>query len=414
MEKRTTTKSEHPTFQWATKEKKEGADEPEPKLPQKRDLAWQPKGPSKQSRLDFETKNPKEPEPDEKEEEPTTSTTLPQGKSISTKSFPYKNFDCSIESCKEMIDKHGVAVVPCLSVVDVKKARDEMWALLEVMLAKSKTPFDRNKPETWNSFFDMMPMHGMLLQHFQVGQSQFSWNVRQSEKIAEAFAKLYGKEKEDMLTSFDGVSIHLPPEQTGKGFFRNNLWFHTDQSYCDSSFMCIQGMVTLWDVDEGDATLACWPGSHNIHASFGRKFKLDDSSHAPNKANWQKMGDDAVKWGFLESKGLSPTCVRAKAGSLILWDSRTMHQGIQSVKDRAIPKPRCVVYVCQLPRSGASEAELKKKREANENARTTSHWPYPVKLFAKKPRTYGQSIDHIVLPENAQLTPLGKLLAGYC
>ena len=54
------------------------------------------------------------------------------------------------------------------------------------------------------------------------------WDVRQNEKIAEAFSKLYGSKTEDMLTSYDGVSIHLPPEQTGKGFFRNSIWFHTD------------------------------------------------------------------------------------------------------------------------------------------------------------------------------------------
>ena len=73
------------------------------------------------------------------------------------------------------------------------------------------------------------------------------------------------------------------------------------------------------------------------------------------------MGDDAGKWAWLESKGLSPTCVRAKAGSLVLWDSRTMHQGIQSVKDRETPKPRCVVYVCQKPRSGASDDDIKRR-----------------------------------------------------
>ena len=74
------------------------------------------------------------------------------------------------------------------------------------------------------------------------------------------------------------------------------------------------------------------------------------------------MGKDAAKTAWLKNKGLAPRCVKAKAGSLILWDSRTMHQGIQCVKGRSNPKPRCVVYVCQKPRNLADEGELKKRQ----------------------------------------------------
>ena len=117
-------------------------------------------------------------------------------------------------------------------------------------------------------------------------------------------------------------------------------------------------MVTLWDCEDGDATLACWPKSHKLHAEYGRQFNLHDPKVKANQAHWQKISsDENYKW--LQSKGLKPNCVQAKAGSLILWDSRTMHQGIQSVDKRKNPKPRCVVYVCQKPRSGANEVALK-------------------------------------------------------
>ena len=104
-------------------------------------------------------------------------------------------------------------------------------------------------------------------------------------------------------------------------------------------------MITLWDVEDGDTTLACWPGSHKVHAEYGEKFGLNDPKVKGNRDHWQKTSSEE-HYTWLESKGLAPNCVRAKAGSLILWDSRTMHQGIQSVKDRKNPKPRCVVYVC--------------------------------------------------------------------
>ena len=196
---------------------------------------------------------------------------MPKYGKISEVSFPYKNFDCSLENCKDYINEHGVAVVPnVLTETEIKEAREAMWTLLESMLKKSEKPFDRNNSDTWSSYFDMFPMHGMLLQHFKVGQSQFVWDIRQNQQVTNVFSQLWKSKPEDMLTSFDGVSIHLPPEQTKKGFYRNSLWFHVDQSYCNSSFQCIQGMVTLWDCEDGDATLACWPKSHKLHAEYGR------------------------------------------------------------------------------------------------------------------------------------------------
>ena len=106
-----------------------------------------------------------------------------------------------------------------------------------------------------------------------------------------------------MLSSYDGTSIHLPPEQTNKGFFHNSLWFHVDQSYVNSDFKCIQGMITLWDVEEGDSALACWPGAHKVHADFGKEFGLSDPSNKKNLGDWQKMGDDIDKAAWLQSKG---------------------------------------------------------------------------------------------------------------
>ena len=125
------------------------------------------------------------------------------------------------------------------------------------------------------------------------------------------------------------------------------------------------------------------------------------------------MGDDPEKTAWLKAQGLAPRCVKAKAGSLVLWDSRTMHQGIQSVKNRPNPKPRCVVYICMKPRSGATEEDLDAKRACLADGRMTTHWPYPVSPFKMMPRTYGKDVSHIVWPDEPALTPLGKRLAGF-
>ena len=46
-------------------------------------------------------------------------------------------------------------------------------------------------------------------------------------------------------------------------------------------------MVTLWDVNEGDATLLVHEGSNTTHKAFGQKFGIKD------KSNWYKLSSDA-------------------------------------------------------------------------------------------------------------------------
>ena len=108
-------------------------------------------------------------------------------------------------------------------------------------------------------------------------------------------------------------------------------------------------MVTLWDCEEGDATLCVHEGSNKIHSTFGKKFNITQKGH------WYKInGEDQVEF----MKSYPQRCVKAKAGSLILWDSRTVHQGIESRKGRANEKIRCVIYVCYLPRSHSDEKNI--------------------------------------------------------
>ena len=59
----------------------------------------------------------------------------------------------------------------------------------------------------------------MLLQHWKVGHSQFIWNLRQNPKIVNIFAKIWDCKQDELLTSFDGASFHLPSEITKREIF---------------------------------------------------------------------------------------------------------------------------------------------------------------------------------------------------
>ena len=48
----------------------------------------------------------------------------------------------------------------------------------------------------------------------------------------------------------------------------------------------MQGMITLWDCDEGDSTLCVHEGSNTIHKAFGEHFSITQ------KNDWYKVNGE--------------------------------------------------------------------------------------------------------------------------
>lgn len=319
----------------------------------------------------------------------------------------YKNYDSTFDNLLEDLKKNGVAVLPnVLDEKEIQEMKDGMWEMLEHVTSKFPLPIDKKKIETWSSILELYPRHDMLIQHY-VGHSQFMWNLRQNPKIAKIFGKIWNCNETDLLTSFDGLSIHFPPEITGGKFPpKVDKWFHTDQSYCRNNFECIQAYVTGYDVNEGDATLSVFEGSHNFHEECKNKFNIT------NPSDWYKIKKEHYE--FYDMKGCKEYNVLSKAGSLVFWDSRTIHQGKLPMETRKEPNTRLVVYICQTPRNRMSEEDLKKKQQAFYDSRMTSHWPHKVTLFPENPYPYhGKKLLEINKLPQPILTDLGKKLAGF-
>eukprot|EP01052_Picozoa_sp_SAG31_P001852 SAG31_NODE_62_length_28678_cov_21.548270_23_plen_183_part_00 len=81
-----------------------------------------------------------------------------------------------------------------------------------------------------------------------------------------------------------------------------------------------------------------------------------------------------------------PRLVTAKAGSLVLWDSRTVHCNTPGTEDAAPPGPaasapqnlellRIASYVAMVPRAFASNAVLAQRVDAWEGYNRTNHCP---------------------------------------
>lgn len=319
-------------------------------------------------------------------------------------SYESEKYHTTKENLKQTIEKYGVAIIP--NVFTEKECDDllsEMWDFFEHITKKWETPIKRKDNKTWKQIYNLFPLHSMLVQYFSIGHAQFAWNARQNQKAIEIFSHFWNTD--ELLVSFDGSSFHLPPEVTGRGWNKEHSWYHTDQSYTRNKLECLQSFVSLLDINEGDATLAFMEGSNKYHAAFAKEFNIDKTD------DWYKL--DETEEDFYKERKCTYKKIKCTKGSLVFWDSRTIHCGIEPCKERKVQNIRAVIYLCYMPKYLISKPNLEKKKEAFNNLRTTNHWPCKPKLFGKSPRLYGGKLNEITPITAPILTDVGKKLAGF-
>lgn len=321
--------------------------------------------------------------------------------------YRFDKYVTTLDTLQATLDEFGVAILPSvLNETECEQMLTGMWYFLEHISQRWPKPIRRGEPRSWAGIFELSPLHSMLIQHWGAGHTQASWDVRQNEKIVDIFAQLWSCDREDLLVSFDGLSMGLPPEVTGRGFADTTKppVLHCDQSFCRNNFECVQSWVTANDVAEGDATLCVLEGSHRHHEAFATTFGV------LRPTDWFQLSDPA-HYAFYASRGCEVSRIMCPRGSVVLWDSRTIHCGVEAIRGRASRLERAVIYVCCMPRYLCDRANLEKKRQALRELRTTSHYPCQIKLFPETPRR--KSIPSSITPiDSPVLTALGRSLAG--
>jgi hypothetical protein len=312
---------------------------------------------------------------------------------------------CTTDTLRETLGKYGVAILPSvLNEEECDKMKSEIWDFFEHISQTWEIPIKRDDTTTWKQIYSLIPSHAMLFQWYKVGHCQAAWNVRQNPKVVEPYSKLYGCTPDKLLTSFDGLSFGLQPEITNRGWFRKT-WFHTDQSFTRNEWECTQSWVTAEDVECGDATLAFLEKSHLLHSEFAKEFDKKE------KDDWYQLKNvDEQEYYKTRCPEKRITCPK---GSMVFWDSRTIHCGTEAVKGRTKPKNRSIIYTCFQPRTFATAKLIEKKRKAFKDSRTTSHWPAKPKLFSKLPQHYGNGLPEITSISEPVLSDLGRKLAGF-
>lgn len=268
---------------------------------------------------------------------------------------------------KQKLKENGYVVIPNML------SEDEVKHALGLFYAWQKTI------PGLESLHNKVDPHG-IYKHHQVGHQQYAWYIRTRPKIINFYKKLW--DTDELSVSFDG-SCYLSKECKKK----DNLWTHTDQAPNSIGLMCYQGFVAL--TSNKDRTLVVYKGSHLLHEKYFKEKGIESSK------NWQLIDKD-----YLETIKDTKRYLFVPSGSLVLWDSRTFHQNRYGAP---ACEERIVQYICYLPKNNKKNTESvrDKKLKYFKELRTTSHWPYPVRVNSLQPNNYGDKsllIDYDTLP----------------
>lgn len=324
--------------------------------------------------------------------------------------YEYEKYKTTKEKLKETLDKYGVAIIPnVLSSKECDEMINNMWDLLEHYSKNWEIPIDRDDESTWKYIVKLYPEYSnlsMLISYWNIGHCKMSWSIRQNPKVLEIFSYFWNVKPEELLVSFDGVSIQMPPEVTKYGWFDEaKTWYHTDQSYTTPKFKYLQSWITGFDVNEGDSTLSFYESSNQYHSELRSCYNITD------KRDWYMLNEDQER--FYKNKNCIEKRIKCPRGSLVLWDGRTIHCGTQVDPTRTKPNFRCISYLCYAPRVLSDEYNLDLKRRALVELRTTSHNPCIIRCFPTNPYL-DKNINNIInVIERPDLTEIGMKLSGF-
>ena len=253
--------------------------------------------------------------------------------------------------------------------------------------------------KSWqDSVPDLAEMHAKVDPHWiykyhSAGHAPHAWYLRTRPNIRTLFGEVWNVRDamNDLVVGFDG-SAFVPKESKHK----DNIWTHSDQAPKHKGLTCYQGLAAL--TSNSERTLVVYERSHLLHSRYFDGLGRGKSTSAFQRALPSHLLDKDV----VPHKRV----LNVPAGSVVLWDSRVLHQNQNGAPES---EERRVQYICYLPKNNPrnTPAMQKKRRKYLNERRTTSHWPYPIKVNGMQPQTYGDSsrlIDLDSVPRT-DLTP---------
>lgn len=319
--------------------------------------------------------------------------------------YKIHTYNTIMDQLLSSLNDRGYTIIPdILNETECNELVDAFWNYWGWL---SDGAINRDDTWTWDNLLKFCPRHGMLVQNYYSGHMQKIWDLRCHAGVKSVYSAIWNTD--ELTTSFDGISTSLPPEIIGEGFHEND-WLHLDQSPHRNDFECVQGWVTPIDVGAEDGTLVVLENSHRFHGEFAQHFGLKQNRKFAK--DWFRLQPEHIQW-FLD-KGCRRVCIECPKGSMVVWDSRTVHCGKGPTLGRAEPNIRMVSYISMMPLSMLNKKDMVKKKKALLKGQLTSHWAAKnVTLFPIIPKIRGANIPQIKPYQPPKLTMEGVLLSGW-
>jgi len=227
---------------------------------------------------------------------------------------------------------------------------------------------------TWKEYFPYINAYGIF--SGSVCQTQVLWDIRMNRKLKSLFSHIWNTK--ELSVSMDGCCLMCPNNIRPSPIY-NRPWPHVDQyvselntppegfkseSTLETEPYTIQGQVLLTDSLTDNRGFWCYPKSHLEPQETIFGFTLCMNEDEKNR--------------YTGNKFKNPTKLKAKKGSVILWDSRLFHWNRWANDEDEIEDPdieRMVTYVCYTPKSRSSNIQKYYKRDIIMSRLGTTHNP---------------------------------------
>jgi len=273
------------------------------------------------------------------------------------------------ERLREVMKEHGVVLVTEVLSNQECRAFEELWLqdLLQVLPANSEAAqaLRQEGVKAWRSEWgDIVGKRGSASRR-GLPHGSFAWTARLHPEVKKLFADLFEVESGSLIVGLDNPFWSAADACGRKG---NEEWLHTDQNHQTGlTWRCFQGLLYVWpSTSEAASTTVVWPGSHRDVYD-----RMMSDGHAKQKG--KSVFGQSVKLNRLEhERGLLPEAIAGSrrvpcpAGSMLFWDSRTVHQGWGGGRRLAQP-------VCWEPRERRDRAALRRKIWMCATASPSSH-----------------------------------------
>ena len=258
----------------------------------------------------------------------------------------------------------------------VKLTRDlteKGYCIIEDILTDEEIIYSKNLFYEWqktipnhDEVHHKIDPHGIYKYH-EAGHQRHAWYIRTRPKVQAMFKYLWNAKS--LITSFDG-SCYIDKNFKGK----DKCWTHTDQGPQYDS-VCYQSFVSL--TENKERTLVIYEKSHLYHKQYFMDKNIKSSK------NW-----NLIDINILDEIKDTKKVLHVPAGALVIWDSRCFHQNQYGAPNS---EERIVQYICYFPADHKKNtaAMINKRVKYYNERRTTSHWPCPISVNSKQPRTFG-------------------------